>query len=321
MHLAIYLPLLAAALLGVAAGPLARLLPPATAARLLSAAALLTAGAATFVLAVLAFTLVAEAAPVAALGSWSTVALDAANPVPDATSSVAALAVCVVVVLATRAARRRVRAALAVRRLCVSLGGGPGDLVVVDDPHLDVFAVPARRGRIVASRGLLASLPASERRAVLAHESAHLRSHHHRYRLVAELAAAVNPLLLPLVSAVEFATERWADEAAAAVVGDRAVVARALARTGLRAAPRRTAVWAAAAMRATTAGASPLVRRVEALLEPAPRRRPMLVAVVAMLLAVTVAATVETQRDTERMFENAGVTAVHSPTPDRSGGS
>ena len=197
MHVAIYLPLLAAAVLGGCAPRLSRGLPPATATRLLATAGALIAAATSFVLAVLAFTLVAELAPVARLGSWSASALDAANPVPDFTSAAAATAVCVLAVAAVRAAARRVRATLAARRLCATLGGGPGDLVIVDGPDVEAFALPAMRGRIVASRPLLAALPADERRAVLAHETAHLRHHHHTYRLAAELSAAVNPLLRP----------------------------------------------------------------------------------------------------------------------------
>ena len=310
MHVAIYLPLLAAAILGACASRISKTLPPATATRVLTIAGAVIAAATSFVLAVLAFTLVAELAPVARLGSWSASALDAANPVPDFTSAAAGTAVCVLAVAAVRAAARRVRATLAARRLCATLGGGPGDLVIVDGPDVEAFALPALRGRIVASRPLLAALPADERRAVLAHETAHLRHHHHSYRLAAELSAAVNPLLRPLVAAVEYATERWADEAAAGTVGDRTVVARALARCGLRAsAPRRQEPWAAAALHAAPER-SRLVRRVEALLAPAPRHRPALVGGVAALLLVTMGAVVETQRDTEQMFENASLTAA-----------
>jgi Zn-dependent protease with chaperone function len=315
MHVAIYLPLFAAAVLGASAAPLSRALPPATATRLLAIAGALTAAATSFVLAVLAFTLVAELSVVARLGDWSTAKLDASNPVPDITSLAAGAAGCVLAVLAVLAATRRVRSTVAARRLCAELGGGPGDLVVVDGPEIEVFAVSARRGRIVASRPLLSALPADERRAMLAHESAHLRHHHHSYRLVAELAAVVNPLLRPLGDAVEFATERWADEAAACVVGDRAVVARALARLGLHGAhPRRGTPWAAAALHAL-GEPSRLVRRVEALLAPAPRHRPLPVAAIAVLLLVTMGAVVDAQRDTERMFENASVTSVvaHGP--------
>jgi Peptidase family M48 len=313
VHVAIYVPLLVAAVLGATASHLARALPPATAARLLSAAAVATAAATSFVLAVLAFTLIAELAPVARLGSWSTSKLDATNPVPDFTSAVAVAAVCVLAFFVVRAVVRSVRATVAARRLCSELGGGPGGLVVIDGPDVEVFAVPAMRGRIVATRPLLAALPADERRAVLAHETAHLRHHHHRYRLAAEIAAAVNPLLRPLAGAVEYATERWADEAAAGTVGDRRVVARALARCGLGA----TALWlpapASAEVLHRPAVPSRLVRRVEALLGPAPRHRPLLVAGVAALLVVTMAAVVETQRDTEQLFENASHSAAKTP--------
>ncbi len=233
MHVAIYLPLLVAAVLGATAPHLSRALPPATATRLLAGAGVATATATSFVLGVLTFTLVAEFGPVARLGSWSTSRLDASNPVPDGASIAAGATVCVLAFFVVRAVVRSVRATLAARRLCGELGGEPGDLVVIDGPDVRVFALPALRGRIVATRPLLAALPADERRAVLAHETAHLRNHHHRYRLAAELAAAVNPLLRPLARGVDYATERWADEAAAGTVGDRRVVARALARCGL----------------------------------------------------------------------------------------
>jgi hypothetical protein len=310
VHVAIYLPLVTAGVLGAFAPRLSRALPPATASSLLAISAAVIASATSFVLAVLAFTLVAELAPVARLGSWSTSALDAANPVSDFTSAVAAAAVCVLAVVAGRAAARRARATLAARRLCAQLGGGPGDLIVVDGPDVEVFAVPALRGRIVATRPLLAALPADERRAVLAHETAHLRHNHHRYRLITELAAAVNPLLRPLVGAMEYATERWADEVAAERVGDRTVVARALARCGLQASqPRDSRPWAPATLHAT-AKQLRLIRRVEALLAPPPRRQPMFVAAIAVLLVVTIGAVVDTQRDTELMFEKAKVTAT-----------
>jgi Zn-dependent protease with chaperone function len=312
MHFAIYMPLLAAAVLGGCAPRLSRGLPPATATRLLATAGALIAAATSFVLAVLAFTLLAELGPIARLGSWSSSALAAANPVPDLTSVAAGAAVCVLAVVAVRAAVRRGRATLAARRLCAQLGGGPGDLIVVDSPHVEAFALPAMRGRIVASRPLLVALPADERRAVLAHEAAHLRHRHHTYRLAAELAAAVNPLLRPLVDAVEYTTERWADEVAAVTVGDRRVVARALARCGLEASqPRRPRPWAAAALHAVTER-SRLVRRVEALLAPAPRHRPVLVAGVAVLVLATLATVLEAQQDTEQMFENASVSATHT---------
>lgn len=306
MGVAVYVPLLAALLLGPASSSLARLLAPRTAARALAFAAVLVAAATSFVLSVLAFTLLAKLPAVAELGRWSVASLSVADPVPQLVAKGACAAVLVLGASGGRAALRRARALGAARALCQSLGGGPGQLIVLDDEAYAVFALPGDRGRIVASRSLLAALPADERRALLAHEAAHLRGHHHRYRVATELAAAVNPLLRPTVGAVRFATERWADEDAATSTGDRAAVARALARVGLR----RQAGTAPAGWRsvALDGAESAVVMRVRALLAPPRRHRPgPLLAQVALaaLLAVTVLSSVDAQRDAEHLFEQA----------------
>src|SRR5262249_12585225 len=80
---------------------------------------------------------------------------------------------------------------------------------------------------------------AQERRVLLAHERSHLRRGHHRYIRLTELAIAALPFLSPLDARLRFAIERWADEDAAAEVGDRAVVASAIARAALAAQPDR----------------------------------------------------------------------------------
>lgn len=308
MGVAVYVPLLGAVMLGLGSGPLSRLLPPATAARALAGSAGLVAAATSFVLGVLAFTLLGTLPPVAALGRWSVEALSAADPVPQLVAGMACAAVLVFGACGARTAFRRYRALAAVRALCLSLSGEPGQLVVLDDDADDVYALPGARGRIVASRSLLAALPADERRALLAHEGAHLQHHHHRYRAVTELAAAVNPLLRPTVAAVRFATERWADEDAARATGDRSVVARALARVGLRRHDSRgRAGWRALALDATD---STVVARVRALLVPPPRRRPAALFVLAALLTLTVSTTVEAQRDAEHLFEQSRPTAA-----------
>jgi Zn-dependent protease with chaperone function len=300
----VYVPLLAALLLGAAGGRLSRALPPATAARALTGAAVVTAGATSFVLGVLAFTLLGRLPPVARLGRWSVTSLSALDPVPQ---GIAALACAAVVLLGTRGLRvglRRCRATFAVRALCRSLGGEPGQLLVLDDDADQIFALPGIHGRIVASRSLLAALSAAERRAVLAHEAAHLRHHHHRYRTATELAVAVNPLLRTVADAVRFATERWADEEAARVIGDRVVVAQALATVGVRrhAARSPASRWRTVALEAADSGT---VARVRALLAPPAPRRPVALVALAVLVAVTVSATVEAQRDAEHLFEQA----------------
>jgi Zn-dependent protease with chaperone function len=301
---AVYVPLLAALLLGATAGPTSRALPPATAARALTLAAVVLSAASSLVLGFLAFTLLGRLRPVAELGRWSVASLSALDPVPQGVAALACAAVVVLGARGLRAGLRRWRAIRAVRALCLRLGGEPGELVIVDDDADEVYALPGARGRIVASRSLLAALPAAERRAVLAHEAAHLRHHHHRYRAATELAVSVNPLLRSVVPAVRFATERWADEEAALTTGDRAVVAHALARVGVRrhSPSDPSGGWRTLAMDATDSGT---VARVRALLAPPADRRPAALLALALLVVVTVFATVAAQRAAEDLFEQA----------------
>jgi len=107
------------------------------------------------------------------------------------------------------------------------------DVVVVNLEAPLAYAVPGRQGHVVVSAGMLRALDDDERRVLLAHERAHLRHHHDRYTRVTELCASLVPLLAPLAARVRYATERWADEDAAECVGDRRLVARAVARAAL----------------------------------------------------------------------------------------
>jgi hypothetical protein len=310
VHLAVYLPFLASLLLGAAAPSLARRLPPATAARLLAGTAVLAAGATCAAIGFLAATALGRLPVLAEVGHWSAGRLAADTPVPLAVGLAAVAVVVAGALNGLRVLAARGRAVLAVRALGRELPHA-GRLVVLDE-DIDTVAVPARGGRILASRAHLAELPADERRALLLHESAHLAHRHHLYRLAVDLAGAVDPLQRGVRAAVLFATERWADEEAAGVVGDRAVVARVLARSGLRAAGAPRAAWAALAM--GRAG-SPLVPRVQALLDPAPRQRPGLVLAAAGLLALVVlgvGSAVHAQEDTESVFEQAMATPPHA---------
>jgi hypothetical protein len=304
MHVAVYLPLLTAAVFGLSARWLGRQLPPATATKLITVGAVVNTLAFSFSLGVLAFLLVARIPPAAHLGRWSTYVLQE-NPVPPL-ASVAAVVV-VLVALGSYAVTmwRQVRAALSARAYCARIGGEPGRLVVLDAEHLDAYALSAGRDRIVITRSLLKRLDAAERRALLAHERAHLTEHHHRYRLAVVLSASICPLLRPAREAVTYATERWADEVAAAELDDRALVAATLARTSLLvdASPRPAP---AHALRA----AGPVVRRVEALLRSGPRQRPLLVIAVVVLMLVSISASLDAQHDTEHLLENAFVASA-----------
>ncbi len=107
---------------------------------------------------------------------------------------------------------------------------GPVQVVATDRPL--AYAQTGRRGGIVVSTGMLSALGVAERRALFAHEQAHVRHRHDRFLLVGGVAAGVPPLAFA-VRQLRHALERWADEDAAAVVGDRLTVARAVTRAAL----------------------------------------------------------------------------------------
>jgi beta-lactamase regulating signal transducer with metallopeptidase domain len=153
------------------------------------------------------------------------------NPVPGTVGVLAALALVVGLVRMVRVLRVRRSTARELARLCGSCA--PGELAVVPVAAPHAFAVPGRPGRVLITQGLLELLDGKERRVVLAHERAHLAGRHHGLRAVAEAAAAVNPLLVPLREALAYLVERNADEHAASVTGSREVAARALARAAL----------------------------------------------------------------------------------------
>lgn len=110
---------------------------------------------------------------------------------------------------------------------------GDEPLVITSDEGIMALAVPGRVPRVVLSTGLLRALRPDEVRVVVAHERAHLTHHHHRFGIVARVAAGPCPWLGPAAHEVTYLLERWADENAAHEVGDRALVARAISRAAL----------------------------------------------------------------------------------------
>jgi Zn-dependent protease with chaperone function len=296
MLLSVYLPLLFSGLFGVAAPRLALRLPPSVGTWVLGIGGLFTAAGSVASLALLGFTLVGQSPLLAAQGRWSDATLRHADPVAV---PVAVLALMVLAVLAVRVALAGTRRLLALRAafgLAASLPGG--ELAVLDHPDRQAFAIPGRPGRIVVSSGLLRSLDAAERRAVLAHERAHLEHRHHLHHTFAHLAAAANPLLYRLPSAMALSTERWADEAATARC-QRGTVADALLHTALGA----RLITAPAVVLA--AGTTEVAIRVRALRAPAPRLAVWRLALLLALLVATAAAVLEAAHDTERLFEFA----------------
>ena len=106
---------------------------------------------------------------------------------------------------------------------------------VADSRSPYAVTLPGRAGQIVISTAMIDLLDDHEQRIVLAHEQAHARYRHDRYLLTAELAAAALPPLRALAKRVSYSIERWADEAAAAVCGDRELVAITLGKVALQA--------------------------------------------------------------------------------------
>ncbi|GAA3124515.1 M48 family metalloprotease [Streptomyces rameus] len=198
--------------------------------------------------------------------------------VPAATAATGVLTLSVWTL--ARSAFRQARAFRAARAQADSRPAA-GDLCVVDSPHADAYALPGRPHRIVVTTAMLRSLGAVEREALFAHERAHNRAGHHYFLVAAELAAHCHPALRGVRDTIRLAAERAADEAAAAALGDRRLIARAIARAALasHSSPSTRPAFAPAA----TTG--PVPRRVAALLEPA-EGRPRAARCTAFLLVV-----------------------------------
>ncbi|MER7849045.1 M48 family metalloprotease [Kitasatospora sp. NPDC096077] len=175
-------------------------------------------------------------------------------------------------------AAQAVRLALAARRHRVLLsraweltgeGKADGDVLVVPGEEAEAFALPryrGRAGRVVVTEGMLGVLGPTERAVLLAHERAHLGGRHHVLSAVTDFAAAVHPALAQLGPTLEFHLERWADEAAAAAVGDRKAAATAIAHAAL-AGSVGTGGRGGGFLSVST---GPVPQRVRALLEPVP---------------------------------------------------
>ena len=224
--------LLSSVLVAFAAPRLAHRLPPATATMLLVSSAMATVAGCAYVFGTVAFTWIAQIPEVAEEGDWSPLVLRNSDPFPAAVAVLGGIALVAGVVALVRAARRRVRAYRTLRRAVAPLPHQAG-VLVIDSTQPDAYATPAAGGRIVITTAMLDALWPGEDRAVIAHERAHLRFRHSWWLVAADLAAAANPLLRPTAAAVSDAVERWADERAAVIVGDRKLVARALARAAL----------------------------------------------------------------------------------------
>ncbi|MGW0950284.1 M56 family metallopeptidase [Streptomyces sp. NPDC002623] len=267
MGVFVFLPLV----LPLTAWPVARLaeqhLHPRTATRLLTGVAAVMAVCSTVCLGLLMVVGTAQLPGNPLPDGWSDPEVRAAVPYDEIAGKAAIPALTAVALVCGRTLwrHRRVR-----RRAHRALAGLPGtEVAVLPDGTPYAYALPGgRRDRIVVTTGLLDSLEPAERRALFAHERAHLAARHHRHLLAVRLAARANPFLRPLSSAVAYTAERWADEDAARAVGSRRTVARAIGKAAL--VSRGTPLPTLAGFAATP---GPVPRRVRALLGPAPAVR------------------------------------------------
>jgi len=269
-------------LLPLAAWPLARLVAPRLGPReaswLLTAGCLVLAAGSTLTLALLAFTGLTLVPAIARAGHWSPDVLRLSDPVSIPASAACGLVLAGLAAGFIRAAIGYARWIRALTRELDQHSLEPG-VVILPGAEPVAFAAPGRGGRIAISTGMLSALLPRERTALLAHERAHLRLRHHHFLIAITLAGTLNPLLRPLCAAARYALERWADEAAARHVGDRTVVAHAVAKAAL--AGRARSGFALAA----TGG--PVPRRVTALLTTQRRRLPAALLAAALVLGTT----------------------------------
>jgi Zn-dependent protease with chaperone function len=315
MHFLIYVPIAVSALAAICAWPLAERLPPRTATWLLTLSAVVMAGTSCAALGLLAMAAAMRLPVVASLGGMSLRAVSHLDPASLPVGVIAAALFGAAALAAVRAAWLRTAALVAAHREARGLAGD-GQVVTIVDDSVDAYAVPGRPGRIVITSGMLDALTESEREVLLAHERAHVSACHYLFTALVRLSAAANPLLRPLAAAVGYSVERWADERAASVTGNRRLVAHTIAKAALAAAAAPVSRAGSAAVLAGLTGPSQLgrrgsvPRRVDALLGPPPRRRIVLLALTITVLAACGLASLDAAGDLHAMVEFAQSAAL-----------
>jgi Zn-dependent protease with chaperone function len=308
MQFVVFVPLLIPAIAAVAARPLAARLEPRQATWLLTASAVILAACSAAALALLAAWAAAAAPPLAALGDYSQTVASRGDPAPVLTGVAATLLLTGAGVTTVIAVHRRGRALAESYRRAARLRPGRHRLVIVPSRAIEAYALPGWPGRIVVSTGALEALDGRGRAALLAHEQAHLAGQHHLFTTAAQLAAAINPLLLPVARAVDYTTERWADEHAARTTGDRRLVAATIGQIALLATAPAGATLSIAgspARRISLAWAGPVPRRVAALLSPPPRQRTLLLAATMAIVLLAGATAALAAHDLKALLELA----------------
>ena len=311
MHLAVYLALALAALIGRAGRLAARRLAPRPAAFTVVTVAAASAACWLWALGLLAVTLL-DRAPSAVDG---VLGLRMANdPVPAWVGLTAAMLLGAAVARLLDVLSREIRRARALHGAVAACPGCDGDLVVVADPVPRAFALPSflHPGRIVVSTAMLRALDGEQRAVLLAHERSHLRNRHSWLRSVVGLAAAVHPLLGRIGEQLDVVLERWADEEAALAVASRPAAARSLGRTALVTLHLTPIGEASGGGHPGMDGVVPA--RVAALCADAPRSRWLAAFATAALMTLMTAVAAEAGHDLEALFD-PGSPSHHSAVP------
>lgn len=302
-------PLLGPALVGLAARPLAGRMEPRLAVWLLTLVSVALAACSTVALALIAAFAAIRSPALAAAGDYSLLTIRRSDPIPVRAGVLAALLLAGALGAACVLVRNRAIAITSSYRHAAELTASDG-IVIVPGPAIEAYALPGGPGRIVISGCLLDRLDTRSRDALVAHEHAHLTGRHYLFATAARVAAAVNPLLLPAARSVEYALERWADEHAAVVTGDRRLVAETIGQVALLASPResRRMVVAFGALgtrwrQLSVATAGPVPRRVAALLTAPPRRGAWLPAAAGVLVLLAAVAALLAAADLHALVE------------------
>jgi len=125
------------------------------------------------------------------------------------------------------------RVALHYRRLrCTETG----PLEIIETDEIYAYTMPGPAATIAISTGLRNALADDEYNFVVAHEQAHGRHRHDRYKLLALLATAFVPPMQSVTARLDYYIERWADEESLATTGaERRLAARTIAKVALAA--------------------------------------------------------------------------------------
>jgi Zn-dependent protease with chaperone function len=104
----------------------------------------------------------------------------------------------------------------------------------IDTDEVYAYTLPGPARTIAISDGLRNALDDHEFDVVMAHEQAHARHRHDRFKLLALVTTAFIPPIAPVMARLDFYLERWADEEALVHTGaDRRLAARTIAKVAL----------------------------------------------------------------------------------------